>query len=123
MTGSRDEAEDLVQVALVSAQPRWEQIDAPIAYLRRVIVNRAKDGQRRSFRAPPLPPAPFTEIPDIDETYTAILQLSETQRAVVILHFYEDLSLVEIADVLNRPPATVRSDLRRALNQLRGAVS
>lgn len=41
------------------------------------------------------------------------------QRAVLVLHFYEDLPLVEVADVLDRPAATIRSDLRRALQTLR----
>lgn len=34
------------------------------------------------------------------------------QRAVVTLHFCEDLRLMEIAAVMDRPAATVRSDLR-----------
>lgn len=119
MTGSREEAEDLVQGAFAALQSRWESVEQPAAYLRQVIVNRAKDGQRRSFRAPPLPPPQVTEIPEIDETFAAIVDLSEVQRIVVVLHFYEDLSLVEIAQILDRPQSTVRSDLRRALAHLR----
>jgi RNA polymerase sigma factor (sigma-70 family) len=41
---------------------------------------------------------------------------------VIVLHYYEDLPLVEIADLLDRPASTVRSDLRRALEQLRKAL-
>ncbi len=123
LTGSRHEAEDLVQTAFAAAQPRWSEIDQPIAYLRQVIVNRAKDAQRRAFRAPPSPPEAITQIAEIDETFAAILELSEVQRAVVVLHFYEDLSLVDIATILDRPASTVRSDLNRALNHLRKAVS
>jgi DNA-directed RNA polymerase specialized sigma24 family protein len=41
---------------------------------------------------------------------------------VVVLRFYEDLPLLEIARLLQRPPATIRSDLRRALGRLRKAL-
>ena len=60
-----------------------------------------------------------TSIPEIDETWTLVRQLPTTQRAVVVLHYYEDLPLVEIGQLLNRPASTVRSDLRRALTRLR----
>jgi DNA-directed RNA polymerase specialized sigma24 family protein len=38
---------------------------------------------------------------------------------VVVLRFYEDVSLAEIAELLDRSPATVRSDLHRAVERLR----
>lgn len=123
MTGDPELAEDLVQTAFVALQSRWDDVATPIAYLRRVVVNRAKDRQRRSFRAPPPPRAGVTEIPEIDETFTAILDLSEVQRIVVVLRYYEGLDLAEIADLLDRRPSTVRSDLRRALGHLRKALS
>jgi RNA polymerase sigma factor (sigma-70 family) len=40
----------------------------------------------------------------------------------VVLHYYEDLTLVEIAQVLQRSESTVRSDHRRALDRLRKAA-
>jgi len=40
-----------------------------------------------------------------------------------VLRYYEDLPLVEIAGVLDRPANTVRSDLRRALDRLRKELS
>jgi DNA-directed RNA polymerase specialized sigma24 family protein len=42
---------------------------------------------------------------------------------VVVLHYYEDLPLTEVAAVLDRAPSTVRSDHRRALEKLRKAMS
>jgi RNA polymerase sigma factor (sigma-70 family) len=49
--------------------------------------------------------------------------LPHRQRAVVVLRFYEDLSLTEIAALLDRPDSTVRSDLRRALTTLRRSLT
>jgi RNA polymerase sigma factor (sigma-70 family) len=125
LTGSRETAEDVVQNAFTSAQPRWHQIDDPPAYLRRSVVNLAKDGQRREFRrrkALRLESEPVTAIPEIDETWALVRCLPATQRAVVVLHYYEDLTLVQIGQLLDRPASTVRSDLRRALARLRKAL-
>lgn len=125
LTGSRETAEDVVQSAFASAQPRWHTIDDPPAYLRRSVVNLAKDGHRREFRRrlrqQPQPES-VTEIAELDETWALVRGLPATQRKVVVLHYYEDLSLVEIAHLLDRPASTVRSDLRRALARLRKAL-
>jgi RNA polymerase sigma factor (sigma-70 family) len=48
--------------------------------------------------------------------------LPVAQRTVVVLRFYEDLGLIEIASLLGRPASTVRSDLRRALTKLKGSL-
>ena len=124
---SRELAEDVVQAAFVSAQPRWDQVDDALAYLKRAVVNQVKDDQRRRFRrrnhraAQPVGPL-YTLPPDIDETWSVISALPWPQRAVVVLHYYEDLPLTEVADILDRPAATVRSDHRRALERLRKAL-
>ena len=126
LTGSRETAEDVVQSAFASAQPRWQRIDDRGAYLRRCVVNLAKDGQRREYRRRRLlrpEPEPVTAIPELDETWALVRRLPATQRAVVVLHYYEDLPLVEIGQLLDRPASTVRSDLRRALDRLRKAMT
>ena len=127
MCGSRELSEDLVQNAFAVAHPRWGEIDNHCAYLRQVVVNQVKDHQRRHFRhirlASFTPPESITSIPELDETWMAIRRLPPTQRAVVVLHYYEDLPLVEVAHLLNRPASTVRSDLRRALDRLRKALT
>jgi RNA polymerase sigma factor (sigma-70 family) len=123
MCGSRDLSEDLVQTVFTSAHPRWHTIEHHLAYLRRGVVNLAKDGQRRDVRrrcsAFPPAPEPVTSIPEVDETWALIQCLPWERRAVVVLHYYEDLQLVEVAKILNRAESTVRSDHRRALDWLR----
>lgn len=50
---------------------------------------------------------------------SALEELSPVRRATVLLRFYEDMSEHEISAVLDRPLGTVKSDIHRALNQLR----
>lgn len=127
MCGSPEQAEDLVQSAFAAAHQRWAEIDDHAAYLKRTIINQAKDGQRRQYRYRRLLPRLLAEQvtfqPEIDHTWSVIRTLPVTQRTVVVLHYYEDLALVEIAALLDRSPSTVRSDLRRAHDRLRKALS
>ena len=124
---SRELAEDVVQAAFASAQPRWDQVDDAFAYLKRAVVNQVKDDQRRWYRRLKHPTAHSADQlsvlpPEVDETWGVISALPWPQRAVVVLHYYEDLPLNEIAEILGRPAPTVRSDHRRALERLRKAL-
>ena len=124
---SREMAEDVVQTAFASAHPRWDQVEDALAYLKRAVVNQVKDDQRRWYRrhkhhATHDAGPPHALPPEVDETWGVISSLPWQQRAVVVLHYYEDLPLNEIAEVLRRPASTVRSDHRRALDRLRKAL-
>ena len=121
LSGSRELAEDVVQTVFVDAQLRWERIEHPGAYVRRAVVNQVRDAQRRSFRARRYVPQRDVSvgIPELDQTWDQIVRLPARQREVVVLRFYEDLAFGEIAAVLDRNPATVRSDLHRAIGRLR----
>ena len=49
----------------------------------------------------------------------ALLCLKPKYQTVITLHFFERLKLIEIAEVLGQNPATIRSQLSRALSKLR----
>lgn len=125
MSGSHDVSEDVVQSVFTSAHDRWEQIDNPLPYLKRAVVNLVKDGQRRRLRlrARAVERPQVALPPEVDEMWAQIARLPWVQRAVIVLHYYEDLPLTEVAAVLDRPAATVRSDHRRALDKLRKALT
>jgi RNA polymerase sigma-70 factor (ECF subfamily) len=53
----------------------------------------------------------------------ALLGLPEHQREVVILRYYQELSLAEIAEALDIPVGTVKSRLSIGLERLRGVLS
>jgi RNA polymerase sigma factor (sigma-70 family) len=120
LVGDRDDADDIVQSVFATAADRWSSIDDPPTYLRRAVANRAHDVHRRSFRpAAPVAGDAHADGPDVDVVWSFVNALPTAQRAVIVLRFYEDLSLVDIAVVLGRPENTVRSDLRRALSHLK----
>lgn len=125
MSGSHAVSEDVVQTVFTTAHDRWDQIEDPLPYLKRAVVNLVKDEQRRRFRwLSRTPQQPTVVLPsEVDETWALISRLPWTQRAVVVLHYYEDLALTEVAVVLDRPASTIRSDHRRALDKLRKALA
>jgi RNA polymerase sigma-70 factor (sigma-E family) len=123
LTGERDTAEDLVHSVFVEAHDRWHKIDQPVPYLRRALVSRAIDHQRRRARALPAEPERVAAAPELDETWHAVQRLTSRQRTIVVLRFYLDLSTDQIAEVLGRPSGTVRSDLHRALTTLRSELT
>ena len=57
-----------------------------------------------------------------DHVLDAVRRLRPSHRAVVILRFYEDLTVVQIAEVLGLRPGTVKSHLHRALKELEKVV-
>ena len=125
LTGSTAIAEELAQEALMATQQRWGAIDNPHAYARRALVNLCRSYQRRRVLERRRPPSPLLHQlpPDIDETWRAVRQLSPDQRAVIVLRFYEDLTVEQTAEVLARPVGTVKSLQHRALGRLKEMLS
>ena len=130
MCGDPDLGADLTQEAFVRVYKRWVLIrsDEAPAYMRRTIVNLVKDRHRRALiGAVRLPgqmtstsePARTGQVDDWIYLAGVLRSLPPARRAAVVLRFYEDMSEREIAETLNRPLGTVKSDLHRALKELR----
>lgn len=131
LSGDLGHAEDMVQTALMRTARRWRGARAnPEAYARRVVVNLAKDRWRDRARRPaevPLaaePPVPETAaILDRDMLRRAMAALPQGQRAVLILRFFDDLSVADTAAALGCTAGTVKSQTARALGSLRAALA
>lgn len=126
LTGHHQDAEDLVQVALVKVVPTWSRIaDDPEPYVRKVLVHESVSRWRRrrwrEIHTDRLPDA-ATEGPGADRValQQALALLAPRQRAVVVLRYYEDLTERETATVLGISVGTVKSQARDALSRLRG---
>jgi RNA polymerase sigma-70 factor (sigma-E family) len=132
LTGDRHAAEDLVQTALAKAFARWRRIDTPEPYLRRMIYNDFVSGRRsprsRAEITVAEPPDSTESRPTESDTALRLLlrdalqTLPPRQRAVLILRYFEDLSIEETAAVLSCRPGTVASQASRALAKLRELV-
>lgn len=124
--GSRPVAEELAQEALARAWHRWARVrhfDRPEAWVRRVALNLANSHLRRVLAerralARLAEPSPVVE-PSDRSLIDAVGRLPRRQRVVVILHYYLDLPLDEVALQLETTVPTVKSLLHRALKHLR----
>ena len=134
LTGDRSLAEDITQDAFVRVSGRLAHLregGAFDAYLRRAVVNLAKNHFRRraverSFleRTPPAPASPGHEQPLVEReaTMAALARLPQRQRAAIVLRFYEDLSEDSIAQILRCRNGTVRSLVTRGVQALRADI-
>jgi RNA polymerase sigma-70 factor (sigma-E family) len=124
LTTSNSVAEELVQDAFVRVHGKWDQIDAPRAYLRTAVVNACWSHRRRRVleRARLAHPPPEVVSPNPDEMWDALARLPYRQRAVLVMKFYEDMPEADIAAALGCRPGTVKSLTSRALDQLRKVI-
>lgn len=135
VTGDDSEAEDLVQECLLRLASRWGRVgemDYPLAYARRVLVNLAVRGSgRRARREAELKTEPASEamastpmdlIAERQELWAALRELTARQRAVLVLRYFHDLSEAEVAETLGIATGTVSSTASRSLAQLRDLI-
>lgn len=122
-----DAAQDAIQRAF-GALHRFDESRPFGPWLKRIAVNRAIDLHRRAARREEaeLHTWSLGETPDDDlqlwAVADAVAALGEAKRLVVVLHYWLDLPLEEIAGALGLPVGTVASRLSRALGELRVAL-
>ncbi|QIK77062.1 SigE family RNA polymerase sigma factor [Nocardioides piscis] len=128
LLGDRGLAEDLAQTALVKTYAAWSRIDdraAAPAYARRTLVNTAsswfrKKGWRNELPTTSLPESSYASDPSTrPAVIDALRELPPRQRAVVVLRYYDDLSVAETAEVLGCSTGTVKSQTFQAFAKLR----
>ncbi len=145
--GNAQDAEDIVQEAFLRAHHALKNY--PVARIRtlrvqqwlyKITLNIFRNRARRS--APPSVPfdvsedSPLLAIEDQsgrpdEEAYrrewrheleSGVATLPEPYRSAVNLHYFEDLSLREVAELLNQPVGTVKANVHRGLQLLRRAL-
>lgn len=124
LTGRRDVGEDLAQEALLRTASRLGDLDNPVAYLRRAVVNACRSWQRsdarerlRTERAHAGRPTTVSE--SSHELLDSLARLGYKHRAAVVLRYWADWTDDQIAAALGCRPATVRVLLHRGLAALR----
>ncbi|MEY9930852.1 RNA polymerase sigma-70 factor (sigma-E family) [Catenulispora sp. GP43] len=130
--GDTHAAEDLVQETFGLLYRKWQRIgglDNPVGYAQTTLVNRFMSARRkRSNSERPVggglggagdQPARNDDVPLRMALLEALRSLPPVDRAVLVLRFWEDLSVAETAARLNLSDTAVRSRCSRALARVR----
>lgn len=134
-------ADDLVQNTITKLYVNWHkvsQVEHPDAYARAVLVNEYLAEQRSpwwrrvrvgggeddaEFRDADVPEPPMGADPDTRRDLSAALAgVPARQRATLVLRYYCDMSVDEVAAVLGCSPGTVKSQTSRGLSTLRALL-
>jgi RNA polymerase sigma-70 factor (sigma-E family) len=131
MVGDVATAEDVVQDAFEHLHKRWHRLREPgsgLAYARSSVLNGCRSVHRRSAVArrhvtrltgpPGAGPDAEAALGDRGEMLAALRRLPRRQREVLVLRYYADLDVTEIAATLRISPSAVRSTASRGLAAL-----
>jgi RNA polymerase sigma-70 factor (sigma-E family) len=125
-------AEDAVAVALAKLYVHWRRASSSNnldAYVRRMVMHSVVDERRRPWRRERpveyvVSPATAVTPPSEDRLMLiqALAQMPPRRRAVLVLRYFEDLSVEETAEALGITPGTVKSQTARGLAALRALL-
>ncbi len=124
----RELAKELTQDAFLALLQAWRKVsryERPGAWVRRVAIRlavralRRHEHRARAERSAPAPSA-VTAARDLD-VWWAVATLSAQQRAAVVLFYFEDRPIDEVAEMLGCSSQTARVHLFRARQRL-GAI-
>ncbi|MEU0986117.1 SigE family RNA polymerase sigma factor [Streptomyces sp. NPDC005953] len=133
LTGDAHLAEDLLQTVLAKVWPNWSKIsrEHPEAYIRKALVHTHASWWRRRWRGE----VPHGDLPDsvtaidayanvdLEQSLAmAIRSLPVRQRAIVVLRYFEDMSVEDTAATLGCATGTVKSQSSKALRTLRALL-
>lgn len=125
------DAEDATHDAIVKAWRAWHRLrdtDRFSAWFGRILVNECRDRLRHATRARAIErglpevvaasAAPETD-PDLAQAFAA---LNVDQRVAIVLRYWADLTVDQIAERVKAPAGTVKSRLHHALLRMRGVL-
>ena len=123
LVGDRDAAHDIASEAFTRLLAKWIGVRDPRGFLYVTATNLARDRWRREQRdrklcarlegvTPTSAPASDPWLRDLVE------RLPDRMRAPVLLHYYADMSIDEVAAALHRPPGTIKRTLSEARSRL-----
>lgn len=134
--GDWHQADDLTQIAFVKLYGAWERIRDYAAldgYVRSCLMRAAIDESRRPWRrehaTEELPDGPAGAeddlsglVADRDQVRSALRRVPRGQRAMLVLRFYEGLSVADVARAMDCSEGNVKSQTARGLATLRAAL-
>ena len=129
--GDRDVAEEVASEAFARAYRDWgrvEHLDAPGAWVRRVAINlatstfRRRRAERRARRRLTVSGVPEDQAHDVAQSVAvreALRRLRDDHREVLVLRYFLDLPVDEVAQTMGRSPTSVTTLTQRASAALR----
>lgn len=134
LTGSLSEAEDITQDAIVKTFVRGRSrttVEAAEAYIKKAIANETINRARHRkvvgsknvvLAAPDSQPGPDAWVGARADLSSALLALTPQERACVVLRYFDDLTVPQVADALKLGDGTVKRYLFNATEKLRGQL-
>lgn len=126
------QADDIVQTTLTALYVNWKRAAAAEnldGYVHRIMVRRYLDERRRAWskvllgdRLPEQSTPEDHRVEERDALVTALRELPKGQRAVVVLRYFNDLSVEATAQALGCSTGNVKSQCSRGLASLREAL-
>jgi RNA polymerase sigma-70 factor (ECF subfamily) len=117
-------AQDITQEAFVELLRHWDKVsryERPGAWVRRVAIRKLLKAMRRDVRrrtAEVASEPPSTAEPSDVDVLRAVRALPHRQRTAIVLHYFEDLPVHDVAEVLECSPSTAAVHLHRARARL-----
>lgn len=125
---NEDDALDIVQETIMKAFINIKAVKEEgyfSTWLVKILINTALETLRKNSKIILLKedtvekPSPNIQIEEKMDLLQAIEQLEEKYKTVIILRYYKDLPVQQIADYLDCPEGTVKSNLHRAIQKLK----
>jgi RNA polymerase sigma-70 factor (ECF subfamily) len=132
MLADRSSAEDAVQEASIKAWRKLRQLRGDVKSLRpwflSIVANECRMAKRQRWWSvlkladmPALSPGP--DQAGSSDLHRALLKLSPDERLPLVLHFYLDLPIDEVAQALRVSPSAAKSRIYRAAKRLRSDLT
>jgi RNA polymerase sigma-70 factor (sigma-E family) len=118
-------AQDLTQIALARLYVKWRRVEDPHAYAKKIMLRAFLDHKRRrsagEVTTAQVPETPVdTDQGDLRLTLLPALgHLTPRERAIVVLRYWEDMSVRDVAGLLRTSESNVKVQSMRALRKLR----
>ncbi|WP_299092332.1 sigma-70 family RNA polymerase sigma factor [uncultured Metabacillus sp.] len=127
---SEVECEDSIQETILKAFDSIKTLREPDyfkTWIIRILINECYAILRKKKRV--IPTDTWEDYPRVEKDYhhveirDAVNKLSNELRTVIVLFYFEDLSIKEISDIVDIPVGTVKTRLHRAKKQLEKSLS
>ncbi|XXM73177.1 sigma-70 family RNA polymerase sigma factor [Lysinibacillus sphaericus] len=128
-TKNKDDSLDIVQDTLYKALISIHNLKEPdyfSSWLMRILINTSLDFIKKKKKVIPMDAEYAERIPGKEikiesrlELFEAIDCLNARSKTIVILKYYQDKTIKQIAEIVNLPEGTVKSTLHRALKELK----